>query len=259
MNIVKVFEQSGISQGVQFFDDPSGKWDFGVSAADLADVLGISDPCFLPCSPEYVSLKGSRDVHTTLPFDGVPVIVWEPGLYEVISRSRAKNAKIFQKWLWEEVIPSIRKTGGYGQSKLSKQQEMIVALTNDNYQLQNDLLERCHIYHEPSLMPELPRMHLEPSCALVQQEIRETGIERHRGDVFMRWALESECINQINKNGCIKTGDVWSAINFGAVSEDHKTLDWVKDEVERLLGGWNMGWVNPLTRTKAVWWADSAK
>ena len=37
----------------------------------------------------------------------------EDGLYDVILDSRKPNAKKFRKWLTGEVLPSIRKTGGY--------------------------------------------------------------------------------------------------------------------------------------------------
>ena len=37
----------------------------------------------------------------------------EAQLYEVIFKSRRPEAKQFKKWVFEEVLPSIRKTGGY--------------------------------------------------------------------------------------------------------------------------------------------------
>lgn len=40
-------------------------------------------------------------------------IVNESGLYNVILRSDKPQAKIFRKWITSEVIPAIRKTGGY--------------------------------------------------------------------------------------------------------------------------------------------------
>lgn len=42
------------------------------------------------------------------------VIINESGLYSVILTSRKKEAKRFKKWVTKEVLPSIRKTGGYG-------------------------------------------------------------------------------------------------------------------------------------------------
>src|SRR5699024_7213120 len=39
----------------------------------------------------------------------------EDGLYDVILDSRKPEAKRFRKWITSEVLPSIRKTGAYGQ------------------------------------------------------------------------------------------------------------------------------------------------
>ena len=44
------------------------------------------------------------------------IIINEPGLYSVILSSRKPEAKRFKKWVTREVLPSIRKTGGYGRS-----------------------------------------------------------------------------------------------------------------------------------------------
>jgi prophage antirepressor-like protein len=41
-------------------------------------------------------------------------IISESGLYALILRSRKPEAKKFRKWVTSEVLPSIRKTGGYG-------------------------------------------------------------------------------------------------------------------------------------------------
>lgn len=40
-------------------------------------------------------------------------IVSEPGLYKLIMRSRKSEAKAFQRWVTHDVLPAIRRTGGY--------------------------------------------------------------------------------------------------------------------------------------------------
>lgn len=40
-------------------------------------------------------------------------IISESGLYSLILRSRVPGAKAFKKWITSEVLPAIRKTGGY--------------------------------------------------------------------------------------------------------------------------------------------------
>ena len=46
-------------------------------------------------------------------------IVNESGLYNVLLRLDKPEAKPFRKWVTSEVLPSIRKTGGYGKKALS--------------------------------------------------------------------------------------------------------------------------------------------
>ncbi len=46
------------------------------------------------------------------------VIVNEAGLYSLIFGSKLESAKRFKKWVTSEVLPSIRKTGQYGQPRI---------------------------------------------------------------------------------------------------------------------------------------------
>ena len=41
-------------------------------------------------------------------------LINEGGLYEVVIRSDKPEAKAFRRWITHEVLPAIRKTGGYG-------------------------------------------------------------------------------------------------------------------------------------------------
>jgi prophage antirepressor-like protein len=43
------------------------------------------------------------------------LIISESGLYSLVISSRKPEARAFRKWITSEVIPSIRKTGTYGQ------------------------------------------------------------------------------------------------------------------------------------------------
>ena len=54
----------------------------------------------------------------------------EPGLYTLVLSSRKPEAKAFKRWITHEVIPSIRKHGGYvaGQEHMSDEELMAKAL-----------------------------------------------------------------------------------------------------------------------------------
>lgn len=57
-------------------------------------------------------------------------VITEPGLYTLILGSRKPEAKAFKRWVTHEIIPSIRKTGGYisGQETMSDADLMAKAL-----------------------------------------------------------------------------------------------------------------------------------
>ena len=59
------------------------------------------------------------------------LIVSESGLYALVFRSKKDSAKRFRKWVTKEVIPSIRKTGGYGINRLETPN--FVVRFNDNW------------------------------------------------------------------------------------------------------------------------------
>ncbi len=73
--------------------------------------------------------KGVISKHP-LPTSGgnqVANFVNEDGLYDVILDSRKPEAKAFRKWVTSEVLPAIRKTGGYIAARADESPEQIMA------------------------------------------------------------------------------------------------------------------------------------
>lgn len=64
-------------------------------------------------------------------------IINEPNLYRLIFRSNKPQAQAFADWVYSEVLPSIRKTGGYG----------VPSLTNDRAALKaiGRIVKRCAV------------------------------------------------------------------------------------------------------------------
>lgn len=95
---------------------------------DVCDVLGLSDT-----GRTAERLDADELTRTTLVSGGQNremYIINESGLYNVILRSDKPEAKPFRKWVTSDVLPSIRKNGGYitGQEQLSPQELMAKAL-----------------------------------------------------------------------------------------------------------------------------------
>jgi prophage antirepressor-like protein len=55
----------------------------------------------------HISSNGTRQTRSTL-------CVSEPGLYRLIFQSRKPIAKRFKTWVFNEVLPQLRKTGHFG-------------------------------------------------------------------------------------------------------------------------------------------------
>lgn len=95
-------------------------------AKDVCDALGIAT--------NHLREEGrglDYDEVSTLPnWEGkgaAPLIVSEAGLYSLVMRSRKPEAKEFRRWVTHEVIPSIRRTGGYMVARKEETPEQTMA------------------------------------------------------------------------------------------------------------------------------------
>lgn len=96
---------------------------------DVCGVLGLSNH-------KVTAQRLDRDeVSQTYLIDSIgrkqeTTVINESGLYSVILRSDKPEAKPFRKWVTSEVLPSIRKNGGYiaGQEQMTPEELMAKAL-----------------------------------------------------------------------------------------------------------------------------------
>ncbi|HBQ29903.1 MAG TPA: hypothetical protein DD660_02375 [Mitsuokella multacida] len=109
MNELKVFEnpEFGRVRTVSVDNEP---WFF---AKDVCDALSIATN-HVRESLDEDEVSNLRTTEIGPEFGGkAPLIVSEAGLYSLILKSRKPEAKAFKRWITHEVIPAIRKTGGY--------------------------------------------------------------------------------------------------------------------------------------------------
>lgn len=108
MSIVHYFDQHNI----RFVDHPEGKYAFGIVAVDMSMVLeGERDGSKIARSvdDDWKTLHNVETPGGTQPM----VVIWEPGVYEILIKSRKPKAKPFKKWVFEEILPALRKNGYY--------------------------------------------------------------------------------------------------------------------------------------------------
>lgn len=77
-------------------------------AKDVCDILELSNP-----TVAIAELEEDERAKYSLGRQGEANIINEPGLYSLVLRSRKPEAKTFKRWITHEVIPAIRKHGGY--------------------------------------------------------------------------------------------------------------------------------------------------
>ena len=90
--------------------------------ADVCKVLDLKNPT-------HSANRLDDDERATLNVgrQGEATIINESGLYSVILTSRKPAAKRFKKWVTSEVLPAIRKTGGYMVAAPDETPEQIMA------------------------------------------------------------------------------------------------------------------------------------
>lgn len=135
MNDLKIFENKEFGE-IRTVVKDGEPWFVG---KDVAEILGHSNP--QRALRDYID-DDDKGVTKIVTPGGTQTmaIINESGLYSLILSSKLPNAKKFKKWVTSEVLPSIRKNGGYiaGQEIMSDDELMARALQV----AQNKILER---------------------------------------------------------------------------------------------------------------------
>lgn len=202
---------------IQVFDNP----EFGAvrtleengtilfCATDAAKALGYANPrdavgrhCRGVVKRDGVSQTTNQHgvtTNQTVEMSFIP----ESDLYRLIFSSKLPNAEKFTDWVTGEVLPSIRKNGGYiaGQEELSPQELMAKALLVAN----KTLADREARISELTVQNQIMAPKAEYFDALVDRNlltsIRETAKQLNFGEkAFVRFLLEKKYLYR-NKKG----------------------------------------------------------
>lgn len=162
-------------------------------AKDIVSILGLENASEATNSLDEDEKANLKDVLKTkdemalaktqgLRYDAI--IINESGLYSLIFKSQKQEAKQFKRWVTHEVLPSIRKTGGYGVSQnadltkfyeLMQQQFQMIALI----QQQNEMILQL-IKQQSEQINKIA--HTQETYILIRQENRATTITAKQTD-----------------------------------------------------------------------------
>ena len=182
---------------------------------DVCNILGISkyrDTAARLDADE----RGSVEVDTLGGTQQV-IAVNESGLYHVILRSDKPEAAPFRKWVTSEVLPSIRKNGGYiaGQEQLTPEELMAKALLVANKTLADREARICELTAQNSQLT-VEKQIMQPKAEyfdeLVDRNLltnfRETAKELGiKPKAFVAWLLEKKFLYRDQKGKLLPKED----------------------------------------------------
>jgi prophage antirepressor-like protein len=189
------FDQSPV-RAVMYDSDP---W---FIAKDVCEILDLEDPS-MTVSRLDEDQRGKANVGTTSgPREMLTVS--ESGLYSLIFTSRKPEAKRFRKWVTSEVLPEIRKTGGYRRPGTE-----FAGLSGERVEYERWLLERAlldaklialgmqaigvHYERMATDDPDFGAARADTNYADYERELRENV---YRSREFMRRAQPGSVFNR---------------------------------------------------------------
>ena len=92
-------------------------------AKDVLDVLDLDKTALRKLDEDE---KGVDSIHTPGGEQQMTTVT-EPGFYKLVMRSRKPEAKAFQRWVTHEVLPALRRDGGYMVARADETPEELMA------------------------------------------------------------------------------------------------------------------------------------
>ena len=125
---------------------------------DIADILGYSNT--RKAIQDHVDEEDKKNgvtIRDSIGRNQDAIVINESGLYSLIMSSKLPNAKKFKRWVTSEVLPSIRKTGGYiaGEENMNEDELILKAMNVLNTKVENLRKENNNLLAENNKKDQL--------------------------------------------------------------------------------------------------------
>ena len=123
-NDIQTYSNDALNANVRaFMDEGTGEPMF--VAADVAKALGYRDAANMVRRLDDDE-RGTRSM-STLGGAQEMTCITEPGLYSAVLGSKLPTAKAFKRWVTHDVLPAIRRNGGYMAARPGETREQLLA------------------------------------------------------------------------------------------------------------------------------------
>lgn len=189
-------------------------------ATDVARALGYAKPqdaIIKHCKSAGVAIRGVG-VQTGMKADGTPAIqnvqmkfITEGNLYRLIARSNLPEAETFESWIFDEVVPSVRKNGGYIHASAEDTPEEIMAkaviLANKTIEHQKQRIEALaqeNAQKQLLIEEQKPKVLFADAVATAKQScligelakiLKQNGVEIGQNRMFT-WLRDNEYLGK---------------------------------------------------------------
>ena len=125
------------------------------------------------------------------------IVINESGLYSLVFGSRLPNAKKFKKWVTSEVLPTIRKTGGYVNNDevfietylpfADSQTRILFKTTLETVRKQNDIIQKqkAEIEHKENVIIGL----VDEITLAEKRQILNRVMRHNHANYQLRWQM----------------------------------------------------------------------
>lgn len=191
------------------------------AGSDVAKALGYAIPhkavqthCKGVLKWNIPTSSGNQDV----------LFITEGDIYRLIMKSKLPSAEKFERWVMDEVLPTIRKTGGYGKPMTTSEQIQLLAQGNVELNQRVGNVES----KIQSLEEDMPLYGCE--IEEVQKHVRKKGVEVLGGkdsnaykDGGIRGSVYSDIYKQLKREfGCVAT---YKSIKRKYLADVHEFID----------------------------------
>lgn len=183
-----------------------------LAAKDICDILGVTNPT--------MSLKNlESDEVTKLNLGGLEGdtnFISESGFYTLVLRSRKPIAKPFRLWVTREVLPQIRKTGGY--IPVTAQDDDLTIMARAHQILERTIAQKDQIIQQLKPKADTYDMIMDSDGTFSMNQVaKQVGMGEYHLFAYLRGkkvlfyeGADNVPYERFRKNGCFKVIDTIS-------------------------------------------------
>lgn len=152
----------------------------------------------------------------TLNTDFDNIRITEDSLYDLILESKAKNARKFRKWVTREVLPQIRKTGGY--IPISTQDDDLTIMAKAHQILERTIAQKDQLISQLKPKADTYDMIMDADGTFSMNQVaKQVGMGEYHLFAYLRGkkilfyeGTDNVPYERFRKNGCFKVIDTVS-------------------------------------------------